>query len=75
MHRDRAVKGRGAKAPDEKSEAGGAFVPVRNLFAAVAALTGAAIGPVKVGRHTYVFEASSAAGNRLEAAIASRDSL
>lgn len=60
--------------PDGEAEAGGALVPISDLFAAVAALTGAAIGPVKVGRHTYVFEASSAASNRLEAAIASRAS-
>jgi ATP phosphoribosyltransferase len=61
--------------PGGEAETGGALVPVSDLFAAIAALTGAAIGPVNVSRHAYVFEASSAAGDRLEAAINSRDSL
>jgi ATP phosphoribosyltransferase len=60
---------------DGSLEAGGALVPVGELFAAVTTLTGAGIGPVKVSRHAYVFEAVSAAGDRFEAAIAARDSL
>jgi ATP phosphoribosyltransferase len=56
-------------APEEAPRAHGVLVAQSALFAAMEALVHAGIGPVSVSHPTFVFEAASAAGDRLRAAV------
>ena len=56
-------------APEEAPRAHGVLVSQSVLFAAMDSLVRAGIGPVSVSHPTFVFEAVSAAGERLGAAV------
>jgi ATP phosphoribosyltransferase len=55
--------------PAKSERANGALIERADLFAATGALAAAGVGPVSVTQPIYVFEAASAAGERLAAAV------
>lgn len=59
--------------PDAALRTNGMLAPNESLFALAQALNGAGVGPVSVTHPTYVFEATSEAADRLEAAIRASD--
>ena len=56
--------------PGVAARANGVLAPIVDLFAAARVLADAGIGPISVTHPTFVFEATSAAAERLEAALA-----
>ncbi|HEY5105595.1 MAG TPA: ATP phosphoribosyltransferase [Caulobacteraceae bacterium] len=59
--------------PGDPLRTNGVLAANASLFAAARALTDAGVGPVSVTHPTYVFEATSEAADRLEAAIRASD--
>ena len=59
-------------APGEAARTNGVLVAQHDLFAAAQALAAAGVGPASVTHPAYVFEATSAAADRLAAAVGGR---